>query len=552
MDLHKIFKKIIVNKSNNLVDLLKFNKNDFFNSTIYELIKKEYKQNVSIEDSEIIDIFESILKNKFNAEIYCNGYSNSTIYNDDSKNYLIAKSRFDVFCDLEKHFTYSGIDLYSSIEFGRQDIYFYLVKTYNFTPNYSMIKYAVSNDLYDIFIDIEKTVEIDINIMETAFKNSSTKISKWLIDKFNKIYKNETINYLFLTSNLELLEYLETKNLLKLKNEFYFSAVLSGNLQMVKFFEKKLPNIHNNLLLDTPKTNKKTLIHSEYSYQQNNKFYNSNIMNYSVLSENIDMIDYHLKKGYQVTLSNIVNAIKRGNITVLKFLLSKNYETLDESIYSYFGTNSFIKNKMDILYLIKNRIFSKKKNIKNKIVSNFHNSNATHNGQVLEHNTYDLDFLLNRSVFLPMDKQDIIMRLLLYSNETPDEQHITNCIDVFYYFCNNSHLKMIKVCPKLQVILETYSEGNKLKLLRLVQANLLTDEYIQKIWEYIQIIGDIGIYEIFKIKYKLSPDINFCCHSKNKKIILDCSNSIPLNDTTLKIIKNMDDTEINTKFLKYL
>lgn len=39
---------------------------------------------------------------------------------------------------------------------------------------------------------------------------------------------------------------------------------------------------------------------------------------------------------------------------------------------------------------------------------------------------------------------------------------------------------MIKVCPKLQVILETYSEGNKLKLLRLVQANLLTDEYIQK------------------------------------------------------------------------
>lgn len=553
MNIEKVFKKIILNKSNNLVDILKFKFTDFFNETIYSLLEKEYCCKVDISNDKILEIFTNIFESKFNAEIYCYGKSNFNDFKDNSKQFVIAKTEIDQFKLYMNNFSFEQKDMHYCIEHSKTDHYFLLKKTYMLHPNYSMVQLAVSNDLLDIVKDIETKIDINISLMEIAFTNSATNVGKYLVDRFNKIYKNETINYLFMTSNIELLEYLKQKKLLKIKNEYYFSAILSGNLDVIRYFENLAPDIHYNLKLDLPKSKKKTAIQLEFNYIYNNQNYCSNIMNYSVLSENIDIIKYHLNIGYQLTRSNIINSIKTGNLEVVKFLITKYLNGFDESIYNYFGTNVFFQNKMEILQIIIPKIFSSKKTIRNKIINNFHKDHADRSDQILEKNTYDLDFLLSRYTFLKSDKQDIYMRFLLSNNICPEKQHINNCIDTFYYFCGNKMIPLISACPKIEVLLESLAEGNKLKLFHLINKNLLNSEYIQKIWEYIQITNDFNLFQIYKIKYNKNPDINFCCFSRNSKMILDSYNeNNPPNQTTVKILIMMDDTEINEKFKKYL
>ena len=158
--------------------------------------------------------------------------------------------------------------------------------------------------------------------------------------------------YAILNANIPLIKKLEDRKLMKWPYEFYYSALLSGKMSMVKLVEEKIPDIHQNHILDTSRSHKgkgySSILLDETIYSIGGAKYFSHTMNYAIQSKNLDIVKYVHFLGYGVSRSNIVTAISTGMTNILSYVLDiyQNDSNLSYLLH-YFGLTSFLNNKAD-------------------------------------------------------------------------------------------------------------------------------------------------------------------------------------------------------------
>lgn len=204
------------------------------------------------------------------------------------------------------------------------DSLYFTLRKHNFFPNISVLEKAIFQTTPAIIKDISANIHIDKISMEKIFQANQTDIIKFCVEDVDKVDPN-MVSYAIINGNIELVKWMESKNLFKWHNDLYYSAVLSGSSQMIFLVENRLPEIHANHQLDlsTQKRGYKTLITDETIYRNGGRLFFAHTMNYAVQSDNLDIVKYIRSKGYGIATSNLISSMRIGNVEILKYLLEE-------------------------------------------------------------------------------------------------------------------------------------------------------------------------------------------------------------------------------------
>ncbi len=143
-------------------------------------------------------------------------------------------------------------------EYGYNDMYFYLTSL-GLVPNISVYNKAVLSESPKIVTDINNRIAPSSKTLNTAFQVNNTDIIKFLLTeckKENIHLDSNLVTYPILNSNTELIDFMEQNKLINWHFELYYSALLSGSIPTIKFLEEKIPNIHENRILDSSHSKK--------------------------------------------------------------------------------------------------------------------------------------------------------------------------------------------------------------------------------------------------------------------------------------------------------
>nr|AEX63023.1 putative ankyrin repeat protein [Moumouvirus Monve] len=342
------------------------NETTFQNKKVHNIISLVTKKSVEDIKKYLTDLFfiKKFLFSKTNKKIYVAIFLNDF---DEVKNLInfgycldkiciklaVLNNRFDMlkyFGILKPNLLQDGELLAISAEYSYEDIYFYL-RNLKLLPNISIYKSAVLGNSLNIIHDISKIIGLSKKIMEIAFQTNNTEIIKFLLnqaqeDKF--IISKNFVTYPIVNNNFDIINILVENNLVNWNLELYYSALLSGNFEMVKFIESKINIDHQNKILDSSKIGrgKSSLLIHDTIYQYNNKNYFSHTMNYAIQSNNLEIVKYIYEKGYGITPSNFITAIRQASIEIIKFLTDVYKKELPFYLIHYFGLDARIKDKI--------------------------------------------------------------------------------------------------------------------------------------------------------------------------------------------------------------
>ncbi|XWV26608.1 ankyrin repeat protein [Tupanvirus soda lake] len=467
-------------------------------------------------------------------------------------------------------------------EFGYVDIYFYL-REKNLLPNISIYNKAVLGNSLEIIKDINEHIGISSKTLTTAFQTNNNSVILFLYnvaieDKIN--LDRNLITYPILNNNLVLLEELDKINPIEWHHELYFSAILSGSMDMIKFMELKFPNIHDNHILDTSKVKKgrSSLLLEEIIYEKNNKKYFSHTINYAVQSGSIEMVKYIYSKDYGITISNIITAIKQGTCEILEYLCKKYNKKLPIYIIHYFGTNSYVLDKINkAKILIDSGLFEI--NCNHKLNINDYRKESTHleiisqKVQVSEDGIMDCDYLMKYQLFfvpikgyklnhrlltktricLELNIQDELINIFMSQKNVIDQQFI---IDTLFLFGNMEQIKKLHpliqplMCPSQQIIMEIMCYCQLNKLCYLMINNILNRQHIDTIYPVSIMLSDFYLNLFFEKFDKKIPDIKYVIESGNKNEIIkwiDRYGNENMDKDTIKRIMKLEYIDILKK-----
>ena len=482
-------------------------------------------------------------------------------------------------------------------EFGHENMYFYL-REKGLMPNITIYNKAALGNSFKIILDTNENIGISNKTLMSSFQANNTDIILFLVDiaKSDNIkINNNLFTYPILNNNFTLLTELEKLNMIVwpvLKeqstgsntsryHELYYSALLSGSIEMVKYIESKMPNIHDNHTLDTSKTKKgqMSLLLEDIIYEINNKKYFSHTMNYAVQSGSIAMVKYVYAKGYGITVSNFITAIKQGTVEILEYLCTKYSKKLPFYLVHYFGINSYASEKMaKAKILIDNRLLDL--NITSKMTVNDYRKESAHleiisqTVQIPEDGVVDPDYLMKYQLFfipvsgykfnhklltktricLELGMDDELINIFTAQMNRIDQQFV---IDTLFLFGNMAQIKKLSwpLAPSNQIIMEMMCYNQLNKLCYLVQNNLLSDTIIDCIYPVATMLSDEYLTILFQKIGRNNPDIKYMLLSGNYSVItkwLD-NNIFDENNTDINIFKyalQLDNIDI-AKRLRY-
>ena len=369
----KIFDQYIIDINNFYITPLNINIDKYFkNNNICQIINNITKCKVSYIKKILYDteFQKSIISMKIDNVLYT-----KILFGDHEfvKN-NINKIKFDKTC-LKIAIVNSYQDIIETILSKCQDFintkilkysvfdnsgntYQYLCNKYNIVPNIYIIYCSTQYDNDNIFNDIRKIIEPNSETLKIALENNSVKILNILLDNYNLEIEPEWITYPILNAELELTKKIISKYSINLIPDIYYSALLSGSMDMIKYIESVFINIHNNYYLDSQcdKKNIKTDFIKEMCYTKNNKIYFSHVMNYAIQSNKINIVKYIIDIGYGTSLSNIITAIQQADTEILKLLLTVYNHSLPLYVVHNVGINCYINDKIEKLILISNYI----------------------------------------------------------------------------------------------------------------------------------------------------------------------------------------------------
>lgn len=227
-------------------------------------------------------------------------------------------------------------------EFGYEEMYGYL-RDRGLQPNVSVYKMAVRGNSDLIVRDISEVIALSGKIIEAGFESGN--VINFLMDQAqidNVIINNNLVSYLILRGDFERLAKFDVK----WHVELYYSAILSGSLDMMMLVESKI-DVHYNRILDCGRRKKghRSLLLDDMVYDYGGKKYFSHVIEYAVQSNSLPVLKYLCKKNYIITASNFITAIKQGSIEILKYLCKYYEKRLPFYYLHYFSTWSYIPDK---------------------------------------------------------------------------------------------------------------------------------------------------------------------------------------------------------------
>lgn len=109
--------------------------------------------------------------------------------------------------------------------------------------------------------------------------------------------------------------------------ETWYSALLSGDLRVVRHLEAHYPQLHHNLQMDAPQSpsGRDSLLLGDCTYTvpgQEGGLRFSHSVNYAIQSGSLATVVYVRQRGYGITLSNLVTAYRQSTWPILRYLLS--------------------------------------------------------------------------------------------------------------------------------------------------------------------------------------------------------------------------------------
>lgn len=478
----------------------------------------------NVTHKKIEDIRESLLDQEFQESVFSNKLGqiqSDLIFGNISKieDLVIQGHQFDkmdlILCIVNNHvdilkilIPQVKIDhelLMHCARLGHESIYFYL-RGEGLVPNESIYYNAILGNSLNIVKDISQLIGISPGVLSTAFKANNTEIILFLV--------NEAINdqikidpnlmaYPITNHNLELVIELEKMNLINWHYELYYCAILSGSLEMIYYLESKIPNIHQDHILDTSKTikGKFSLLLNDIIYQVTNKKYFSHCINYAVQSNSVEVLEYIYSRGYGISASNFITAIKQGSIDILIFLCQNYHKELPFYLVHYFGIYSYVPDKMSKAKILLDYGLLKLK-FPTKLILNDYKKETSHIDMVLRSEylyPYDHDYLMNyQSLFVPSNgyilnyRLMVKMRVCLELNLDPEIQEIMSdsadkqlIVNMLYLLGTTEQIKKFHPTlihkPDLKIISEITSRGQLNKLCIMYHNKILTQQIIKEL-----------------------------------------------------------------------
>uniref|UniRef100_A0A6C0CBV4 Ankyrin repeat protein n=1 Tax=viral metagenome TaxID=1070528 RepID=A0A6C0CBV4_9ZZZZ len=458
-------------------------------------------------------------------------------------------------------------------EFAKDDIYFYLKNQRNLVPNDQIFYRAVVGGSMPIIKDISETISISDKILETAFQTNNSEV---IIHLVNDALTNELrvsqnlISYPIINGNIDLLHELDKLMTFNYHTELYFSALLSGSMKMVMYIEGKFHNIHENYVLDTTKSKREkgfsSILSDEMVYTKNGNNYFSHTLNYAIQSKSLTVIRYIISLGYGVSSSNVITAIKTGDVEIVWLIVEYYGKKLEKYFVYYFSMNSYIHNKFAVAkFLLDNDhidLSVKKMNITGYRRETTHLNLITQSTQLMTDDNYDSDYLLKYKLFFPPFKGFNLNHLLLVKMrlylELGRDQEIQNMmnqkwnvmesqhiIDSIYMFGDLNKIKKFSAfVPSAKIIMETLCYNQIGKFCFLLQKGTI-DRYLENIYPMITLLQNPILNGVMNKKNIVMPcDLKFWVLSGNYQNIPTCA----VDKDNIRELIATEDIEFIKKF----
>ena len=580
------------------VPFFKIKKKTFDNFILYNLINKLTGKNINTIENYLKNvrfqekfIFEK-LKKKINVQILLGNFdkikcliSKGYKFDNLSLQLAILNNQLEIIVYIMKnnHVKIDNKMLMYCVENAYDDIYFFL-RSKNYFPNISIFNKAAFGNSLSILKDINENVGISNKILTNIFKTNNNGIIIYALEqskKENIKFDKNLVTYPILNNNMIILKYLENLELIDWHVELYNCAMLSGDVNMILYLESKIPNLHNNHILDQSKISKghSSLLLEDIIYEKNNKKYFSHSMNYAVQSGSLDVVKYIHSKGYGITPSNFLTCIKQGDVSILEYLCQNYDKKLPFYYLHYFGINSYIADKMKkIKMLVCYELFDI--NLRTNLTINDYQKESIHlkmiaeTYYVFEDNMFDTDFLMNYQLFftpikgyklndrliaitrikLELDLIDELKELYSKIKTEVDKKYMIDTIYLFGTFHQITTFfkdSLISYIPNICIIMELICYGQINKLCFIFYKNAEIKMIIDQIYPIITMLSDDIIYTFFQNIYNFQPQFKHIVYSENKKKIIEwIDNHTPQNYLNLKLIKKiliLDDLRIVKK-----
>jgi hypothetical protein len=467
-------------------------------------------------------------------------------------------------------------------EFGYVDLYFFL-RNKGLLPNISIYKKSVLGGSLDIVKDISELIGLSNVILKLAFQTNNTNIAMYLLEmaiKEGVKFNTEFINYPLLNNNLPLLNELEKMGLVYWEPELYYSALLSGSMEMIRYVESRLPNIHENHTLDTSNSGSRkgwsTILLLDMIYEVNGKKYFAHTINYAIQSRSLDVVRYIYERGYGIAPSNFITAIKQGTPDILQYLCDKYYKKLPSYLIHYLGINSYITDKQEKARILINSGYlaldsKEPKTIDDYKKESLHLEMIINTTQIQDDNAMDIDFLMNYRLFFVPNKgykmnnmlltkvklclelglDDELVKIFMMNHTDHDKQLIA---DTLYLFGKLPQIKSLyqyvgNLVPSDQIIMEVICYCQLGKLCYLVNNKLLLEHNLKKYHPLVAMLSDKYLDTFFHRLGKFEPEIKYLLMSGNKTKIATLLTERNLGKEDIKVLLMLDDIYLLKKIL---
>lgn len=448
-------------------------------------------------------------------------------------------------------------------EFGHEAMYFTLRQ--QLTPNISIYQKAVLSNSLKIVEDVSQLIGISRNILEATFPMNHTDIILYLVNEAvnNDVsLPTELLVYPIINENYTLLAALEELNVVVWHHELYYAAVLSGSKKMIELVESRLPGVHDDHVLDTNvakiQRGYQSLLLDDIIY---NKKYFSHTMNYAVQSKSREVVEYVHQKGYGITISNIVTAIKTGIPDILTYLLQHYHQPLPGYLIHYLGLKSFVVNKMAMAQVLMSS------ELQENITLNDYRKETLHlelieQADVLEDQVEDVDYLMQYAAFFVapigyklneklITKLRICLELNLVTElemlvSESDRQQVMDCLYLFGSIQQIQQYYDVDVIPSTLIVMETVCYNQLNKLCFLISHGLLSEESREYLQHLIPMLAGDGCLMWDKM-FKGVPLLKYVLLSRNVELIKTRLNE-QFDYEQLQLLVAVDDVELVKKF----
>lgn len=387
----------------------------------------------------------------------------------------------------------------------RIELYFWL-RQKGLQPNLSVYLEAVQGGSLEIVKDISESIGLTPNILKSAFEAGCHEIIDFLLDRAaaEKVpVAPSLVSYALLNSDTALIEKMKTP----LPTSFFHSAVLSGNLEMVRLIEAANPQIHQNLAMDAPgiKKGKKNILAGEISYQKNGKNFFAHTINYAIQSGSAEMIHYLLAKGYGISVSNILTAVRQASLKILQLILDEApLLRLPHYYWVYFSFCSVVSNKLAKARTLVERGYLSLEPV--KYTTESYRILAAH-ADILKRQTisddyesHDADYFLNYASFFGGLRVMGLIEQAIAWYQIQNEIQITVenpplISDLITLIGPNTLMKGITAPPRDEIVAEIVCCGKTFKICSLHQKGYLRHDAMERL---VAMLAEPGLTALFE------------------------------------------------------